>query len=333
MLDQDKNLSVPIASTMGEANRFATTATRFMLSIPTSRLIFASAVSIGIVTLLTFAGMFINKDSLWIHRSEFMLSFFASAVESILFFSVVGVVTSLAAASDPRRAAYESKIRYLFPSVSVSTGALSYAANEIERLGCIAQHIKRTIKVIKVRDEDENFRLYVTTRYVFLNIFDSRSVRANLGPSISPDSTAPDGTLLGEVIELSVVPFIGLSEHHVDQPETIPASGYEKEVWVDIPPGKNVEVIARHWVWQNDGEDVFFSPKRYTEKFESNIENGTNALIKVEYGLSTKGPITVEPNQVLTVIQTDRLSPGVYQRFWICTAGRNPSANSTLAVI
>jgi hypothetical protein len=275
----------------------------------------------------------LNKALIEAKWNDFIISAYASAAVSFLFFLTVGVITSLASARDPSAEAYESKVRYLFPSNSVPGGAISFASREIERLGCVAIEILRTIRVLESDSDSSYFKTYISTRYILKNIFDTRSLRVNVGPSITPDQDGAAEAQLGEMLEISVTPSGQDTERLVLEPEPIGMSGFERETWVEIEPGGSVDYFVRYWVRQIKKEDVFFSPKRYTEEFSTVVENETRSTLDIWFPGDHQRAVALEPHQSATILSKRQVYPGTFLRFWMCEAGQEPTWLERRAVV
>lgn len=219
------------------------------------------------------------QDELAADRGMVWRNFYASWVQDVIFFTIVGV--AVIAYTEPLRAesaTFDERIQ-AFYGRRAPRPLRDYAKVQLTRYGGYAPHAERTMVIKDFDPERDAYKIEVRSKFFIRNLFDVEYV--DEPPlQILPDSFDDPPSPFGEVEWITV----GGQEQIGEGPQMIDHErGFYRKVNIRIPKGGAVEYEYRYWLWMKAGEKNSQRPQRVVELFNTKIRNATgHVTVKME---------------------------------------------------
>lgn len=219
--------------------------------------------------------------------SDFAVSYAASALDSLIFFILVGFILTIIALKKPEEEKLNRKIEYIFPDVESESDLLPYLVESVSALACINTVAERVLTVTEVSPDNKHLRISLKSHSAIKNIHNNADyANAKMPWGFTVDAQKPDEAILGEIHELSIIDKIGNStkEKHIIQ-GIVQLTDTYREHNVTFPmqlsAGQEVIYQANCWVWEAVGNPFSFSIGRYTQHQKISVMNTTDQEISV----------------------------------------------------
>jgi len=254
--------------------------------------------------------------------SKFIISYAPSALDSLIFFILVGGILTAHSMKQPEDEKLSRKIEHIFPEVPTESKLSKHLIDKISELACINQLTERTISITEFSKDDKFLKLSIKSHSIIKNMHHNHAFsQSNMPWSFSVDSCKPNTDILGEVHEVSVVHNItrGSEEKHLLQgiaTLTKDNMSHSLSYALDINAEKEVLYQANAWAWEDINKKWTFNSSRYTEVRKFIIHNGTDTPFEIETELSdTNGDalnnkdarITISPDETKTICHNQLL--------------------------
>lgn len=219
--------------------------------------------------------------------SDFAISYAASALDSLVFFILVGFILAIIALKKPEEEKLNRKIEYIFPDVEPDSKLLPYLVESVSALACINTAAERVLTITEVSDCGKFVKISLKSHSVIKNIHNNTDYANEEMPwSFMVDAQVPNEELLGEIHELSIVDKIGdcSEEKHIIQgivQLTDDNREYNTHFPMKLTAGQEVVYQANCWSWESIGNPFSFGINRYTQYQNISILNMTNEDLAV----------------------------------------------------
>ncbi|HEX9808871.1 MAG TPA: hypothetical protein VGC25_04620 [Alphaproteobacteria bacterium] len=245
----------------------------------------------GIAYLLTAGATWYYFEKIAAAKSEIEIAFYASWVQDIVFFSIVGIAVMIYTAPFSADSATFDERVIAFYGTSAPAALRDYAKHELRRFGGFATEGRRTWEIREYRKDIDAFRIEVEIKYEIKNLLDVEYLdKGNV--EIRPDEFEKPPNLLGEV---QIIAINGASKLQAG-PEPIPKGGYSKPIETSIGPYGTGSYLAKYWIWGKRGEECGFTPRRVTENFTMEVFNVMNdCAVKLMIGDHGDDEIILQP--------------------------------------
>lgn len=243
--------------------------------------------------------LFVNKDMVW-------LSFYASWVQDIIFFSLVGVaVVAYTAPFRADSATFDERIMAFYGRNSPKP-LREYAKGELTRYGGYAPTAERVWTIKEYDSEIEAYKVEVEVRYLIKNLldvdyFDNPPVR------VIPDTFEDPPAPLGEVEWVA----IGQVGQLPDGREEIKhGEEWTRTFNLNIEPHGEKAFEAKYWLWIKAGIESGSIPNRVVEKFDMKIINATtDVIVKMKIVNGGSAQETLAPGEIYKFFQVQDATP------------------------
>ena len=238
----------------------------------------------------TFVFGFWLEDLLAVNRDMIRLSFYASWVQDIVFFTLVGL--AVIAYTAPFRAdssTFDERVMAFYGTNSPKS-LRDYAKEELQRFGGYSPSAERTW-VIKEFDADRRaYKVEMYVKQVIKNIFDVEYTDAPK-TGVEPDKFDDPPSPLGEI------EWVAINDHGQlpsGREEILPDVGWSRRISLNIPAHSEITFEAKHWIWVKAGVESGFRPNRVVEKFDMIIRNTMdNESVKLIISSQDEGDVTL----------------------------------------
>jgi hypothetical protein len=183
----------------------------------------------------------------------FWLSFYASWVSGLLFFTVVGLILGLVTLYRPERDVFGARVRIL--TGGKSGPAVDYLASELLRMGYAAQQLTRIVTIEDYDAKLNAFKARVSQSAVISNIYDDVGAQATGEVKFTPDEIAGAPQVLGQCTSFRVN---GTTQPGL--PFDITSAGMRRSWEMKLPGGGAGELEYEHWAWYLATETHEFAP-------------------------------------------------------------------------
>ncbi|MFT6920024.1 MAG: hypothetical protein ACJA2G_002672 [Cognaticolwellia sp.] len=248
-------------------------------------------------------------------NNNFLTSYLASSLDSLIFFIFIGVAAILISVKDPSDEVLFEKINYIFPQTQRDTALTNYIQEEISSLACIATEAKRSITIKELSPSEDCIKLDVKGRSHIKNIFNNHDfVSESMKFSIQADPiTFSD--VWAEMLEASITCDVATPVSKNQQLDgTIVLNedkqSYTKSLPVTLGPHKNALYTTHAWFWQNLSKHFKFNASRFTQKAIYHVKNDLDIPVIISIK-SNKLQITVSEkiiNKIKEVLANSNLS-------------------------
>jgi hypothetical protein len=219
--------------------------------------------------------------------SDFSISYAASALDSLIFFILVGFILAIIALKKPEEEKLNRKIEYIFPDVEPESKLLPYLVESVSALACINTMSERVLTITDISPDNNHIKISLKSHSVIKNIHNNTEYANEKMPwSFTVDAVKDDEAILGEIHELSIVDKIGNSsrEKHIIQ-GIVQFTNEYREHNVTFPmrlsAGQEVIYQANCWVWESAKNPFCFNISRYTQHQKITLLNTTTKELSV----------------------------------------------------
>ncbi|WP_406732164.1 hypothetical protein RJD39_11340 [Vibrio scophthalmi] len=232
---------------------------------------------------------FANIGIGWLQKngepSDFAISFFASSMESILFFICSGAIAFFLSISRPEHEDFDTKLSYLFPRVNQTEKGKEYCRSSINKLACISTKTTIQVSIDEYSTEYQAFRISTDHVYHLLNLHNNIHFKDSLRVTYALDDAEPTAFgshCWGQVKKIRTIAghrkpdeCCNFLDHPVSLNEQIMTIPFE----VTIKPNDHLILDISSWTWNN-----FKSPQRsrvgrFTELLDMKITNNIDETI------------------------------------------------------
>lgn len=276
-------------------------------------LIIAIVVFIGIVCFFFYKyGLSDFLGAMKLYESpNFGVSFMASAIEDVLFFSILGLTVFFLALRKPEKESLETRVWYLFSGENATVEARDYVRHAINKLACISPHTKITLNIDSFDQSINAFKVYASWELNLANMYDNQEYYDNEISSeiFLDDINVPDG-INGQALSMKTV-YSDKTCTHINGPINIDNENlkYKQVFEMKLSPNGSCTHLFDSWQYnQVDGEYIL-SPIRYTEKFEVILRNTSGRSITYRESDGHAIPRQELVNGDEVVIYNDRAKP------------------------
>ncbi|MBC3765197.1 hypothetical protein [Neptunicella marina] len=220
--------------------------------------------------------------------SDFVVSYAASALDSLIFFITVGFILAVISFKRPEEENLSTKIEYIFSGVSSDTKLGKYLAKNISSLACVSSETTRLIAIREYNDKHKTVKVLSKVHCIVKNIYhnhDFVSESMKFSYKIDDEVTCDDD-VLGEIIDVVVIKDLNNSKESQQILKTAHELTADKRVYensFELKLKEQEEAVYKtcNWAWQRVDKALSFSPGRFTEKQVFNIVNETNVQLEV----------------------------------------------------
>lgn len=240
-------------------------------------------------TLWPFAMNHINGSG-W-NASNFSISYAASALDSLIFFTVVGLAITIISIKRPEEEKLATKIEYIFPDADSDSPLGKFLGNKISALACISPITERTIIIQEISEAFGAIKVMSKTNCVIKNIHNNHHYATDsMSYGVKLDLVEIDSPLLGEVNDISVLfdlhdPSKNRRILNGTQPLTKANPEFSETFSLKLEPGETASYLTAAWIWQPITDTVRFTPPRYTEAQSVKLCNETQHVIDIRVGI------------------------------------------------
>lgn len=232
--------------------------------------------------------------------SNFSISYAASALDSLIFFTVVGLAITVISIKRPEEEKLATKIEYIFPDADADSTLGRFLANKISSLACISPVTSRIITIKEISEENETVKVMSRTNCIIKNIHNNHHYATDsMSFGVKSDPVKVDGDLIGEVNDISI--FSNLEDPSKNQhilsgayPITTSSPEFSETFSLKLSPGEVVSYQTSAWLWQPIKESLRFTPPRYTESQDVTIHNETLYAIDFRVGIPNDADVSFQ---------------------------------------
>lgn len=264
--------------------------------------ILAVAIAYGVTIWLGYG----LSESLVENREVVWLSFYASWVQDIIFFSLVGI--AVIAYTAPYRAdssTFDERVMAFYGTNSPKL-LRDYAKDELQRFGGYSPSGERTWTIKEFDAACQGFKVEMYVKQVIKNIFD---VDYSDAPetSVIPDKFDNPPSPLGEIEWIAVNDQGQLPS---GREEILPDKGWRRRINLNIPAHGEITLEAKQWLWIKAGEECGFKPNRVVEKFDMVIRNSmNNQSVIITIADEDGGAVTIAAGQNRRLLPVQNVTP------------------------
>jgi len=212
------------------------------------------------------------------NRRSWILSFHASLVQDIMFFSLFGIVLFLFSKDRAQNQNILPRLWYLYSGNRATTSALTYNLEKIRFLAAFSPNLNISIEIEEYNEEYNAFKVHVTFDMLIANMSRKEVFDDSLAVRVYPDDIPilfERGELWGAIKEVTLAQD-SLTKRKDLLSKTI--NMYGNSVWYDNFPlriKKNgiVQYDYRFWQWAKVGEDFIIGTLRYTDRVNLSIHS------------------------------------------------------------
>ena len=243
--------------------------------------------------------------------SEFIKSYAPSAIDSLIFFILVGITLTVHSMRQPEDEKLSRKVEHIFPTVPTESKLSQYLINKVSELACINELTERIISISEFSKEDSYIKLSIKSHSVIKNMHNNHPFsRSNMPWGFSVESAKPNESILGEIHEVSIIHNItGSSEekHLLNgiAQLTPEAKSYKIPYSLDIKEEKEVLYQTNAWAWEHTDKKWNFNSLRYTELRKFTLINDTNTSFTITYDLTDKNGEVIPNKSDTFVLEPD----------------------------
>ncbi|CAH6863118.1 hypothetical protein PZ937_21300 [Vibrio alginolyticus] len=217
--------------------------------------------------------------------SDFAISFFASSMESILFFVCSGAIAFFLSISRPEHEDFDTKLSYLFPRVNQTEKGKEYCRSSVNKLACISTKTTVQVSVDEYSPKYEAFKVSTEHVYHLLNLHNNVHFKDELKITHKLDNAEPTsfGThSWGQIKKIRTISGHKRPEeclNALDSPVQLTTQEYTLPFEVKIKPNDHLILDISSWTWNN-----FLSPQtsrvgRFTEHLDMKVTNSIDQTI------------------------------------------------------
>ena len=229
--------------------------------------------------------------------TDFSVSYAASAVDSLIFFILIGGILAFMSFKRPEEEKLATKIDYIFPGAEDDSRLSDYLQKKISSLACISPKTIRNITIQDVLLDEKNevyaLKVLSKTHCVIKNIHNNHEYATDemaFGLTLDPIQTK-DG-INGEVYDISITKHTEQEnpsepEHLIDGIFQLTGENleYKKSVSLKLTPGQTASYQSSAWIWQLVNKALTFNPPRYTGSQKVEICNTTDFILELRVGI------------------------------------------------
>ncbi len=215
-----------------------------------------------------------------IHGDDIVVSFFASFLEDIIFFSSVGIVVIWWQTREPSSHALDEKIANLYSRKETPSDVIAYSRDEVKRIAGYCHETKQKIDILKWDAERRAIYLRVESHLKLRNMlhkddYVDKEVRFQVVPD-SIEGISPLGNvesirwLKGEEKPVSLV-----------STKEFGKEGFTHYAEISLPPNGDGSLIAEYRMWARLDEAHYISALRYPQYPELPVEHVVDEDIEV----------------------------------------------------
>ncbi|MGH1404395.1 MAG: hypothetical protein ACRBDL_09135 [Alphaproteobacteria bacterium] len=212
-------------------------------------------------------------------------SFFASALEDIIFFGSVGLIIFFA--SLPNKHDVEARLSYLYRKKIVSDSLLSFVKEEAKNLGICTKEQKVTYTISEYSKQHQAFKVYVGINSKLLNLIEGAAYESSRQIKMTFDRLLrkKEDTVYGELLNVQSVVgekgFVTQPNTNFPVPFTEIEGGFEILEKVDGKQKRSTVTQIYYWLWVNNKSEFWYRPYRNTEKFSLTIVNQLDEPVSI----------------------------------------------------
>jgi hypothetical protein len=191
--------------------------------------------------------------------TDFWMSFFASWMSGLLFFTVVGLVAGLVTLYRPERDIFAARVKILLGGQSGA--AVDFLSQSLAKIGYVAKRTERIIVIEEYSREMDAFKIRITHSSTIRNLYHDVATQADGRIAFHLDQLDPAPAVVGQLTSFrlngTTRPGLPLALPTIDRP--IP--------WeLPIQGGDEGTVQYEHWCWYNSSVIHSFKLARFTEE-------------------------------------------------------------------
>jgi hypothetical protein len=223
--------------------------------------------------------------------SDFSVSYAASALDSLIFFTVVGLAITFISIKRPEEEKLATKIEYIFPDADSDSALGKFLANKVSALACISPITERTITIQEISEAHGAIKVLSKTNCVIKNIHNNHHYATDsMSYGVKLDLVEIDSPILGEVNDISVLfdlhdPSKNRRIINGTHPLTKSNPEFKETFSLKLEPGETASYLTSAWIWQPISDSVRFIPPRYTETQNVKLCNDTQHVIDIRVGI------------------------------------------------
>ncbi|UTW53321.1 hypothetical protein KFF05_08250 [bacterium SCSIO 12827] len=249
-------------------------------------------------------GGYFYSDLLHVNADAIVVAVYASWVQDVLFFSLVGIaVLAFTAPFRPDIATFDERIIAFYGSRSPKP-LRDYAKEELKRYGGYSPYAERSWTISDYREDINAFKISANVKYNVKNIFDVEYYD-NPKMSVRPDKFDIDVGVVGEVEWISVndVGQLANGREAIDSER-----GWNGSIDLRIPPNGDVLLDCQYWIWAGAGVECGFTPQRVVEHFDMVVRNSTDG-VPIKLGLTGGKIVDIRPGEVYKMAPEENATP------------------------
>jgi len=210
--------------------------------------------------------------------NDFLTSYLASSLDSLIFFVFIGVAAILISVKDPSNERLFQKINYIFPQTQRDTVLSKYIQDGISTLACIATDVKRSITVQELSPCNNYVKIDIKGRTHIKNIFNNHDfVSDNMKYSMQADPV-DFCDIWAEMLEASITTDVSKpisSEQHLNGTIILNKNKpkHTEAFPVTLAPNAVALYYTHGWFWQSQEDHLKLNASRFVEKSIYNVKN------------------------------------------------------------
>ncbi|MDO6685367.1 MULTISPECIES: hypothetical protein [unclassified Agarivorans] len=224
--------------------------------------------------------------------SEFIKSYASSAIDSLVFFVLVGLVLTVRSIKQPEDERLSRKVEHIFPTVQTESILSKHLIDKVSELACINETTERIVSICDYSESDGFVKISIKSHSVIKNIHNNCSFsHPNMPWGFSVEESKPNTEILGEIHEISIISKLtgNSKEKHLLSgiaQLTADENSYNTTHSIDIPAEKEVLYQTNVWAWEHINKKWTFNSSRYTESRRFSLFNHTEIDFQVDVELS-----------------------------------------------
>ena len=279
-----------------------------------------------VIVVFVFVILYFSLESQFeVKTQDFSVSFLASYLQDIIFFSLIGAAAWFYGMRRPQSEILDSRIWYLYSSPHATDDALKYNREQIEKLAAFGKSSESHITVTDYDSAIKAYKVHFIRRSIFQNLFEDREYRDSISIRIEPDVIPSLHRVEGiehSNGELVLVQSTVLGDshdgpkRHITHPIKIKQSALEREVELTIQENGSIMFEFEFWLWCLVGESQWIRVLRYTKELKIDISNKSKTRVAIsQEGQEGKLEI-IEPDAKYDFKKRFKFKPTDTMTFW-----------------
>ncbi len=242
----------------------------------------------------TAAFFLLNLPAIRENFGDFKISFIASLVEDMVFFSVLGLAISFAPFSVTGGDVLYTRLQRLFGKRNLDNDLVTYFMGLIRRNAIYSEHSAHKITILEYLPELYAYRVAFENQYDLHNAFGDVPYAEDISLEIVPDLCKEGIKPLAQVSKIEIQSDAGLTDELRSKPQEIGINGFKKVVTLKCKPDQKIRYLTHWWSYASNVGDSGFSIKRFSKRFTIEVTNQSQYTARIRYGDKRQSVATLQ---------------------------------------